>query len=124
MRYTVLPIPTDGRVPDGYSLIVAYAKNDTVVIPMDVRGLSDEDHNCDWEGCSTLEHVLRISPQQKYELERTAHKAESPATPSNIASLPCLCDDCTRRTLGSCRPNTNSRVTACEGYTKSQQAVA
>ena len=42
----------------------------------------------------------------------------------NTASLPCLCEDCTRRTLGSCRPNTNSRVTACEGYTKSQQAVA
>ena len=43
---------------------------------------------------------------------------------NNNASLPCLCEDCTRRTLGSCRPNTNSRVTACEGYTKSRQAVA
>ena len=43
---------------------------------------------------------------------------------NNTASLPCLCEDCTRRTIGSCRPNTNSRVTACEGYTRSRQAVA
>ena len=49
---------------------------------------------------------------------------EEKFTSTNTASLPCLCEDCTRRTLGSCRPNTNSRVTACEGYTKSQQAVA
>jgi len=75
MRYTVLPLPVDDSVPDGYSLIVAYAKGDEVVVPMDPRGL-DDDHNCDWEGCSTVSHVLRISPQQKYKLERAA-KAES-----------------------------------------------
>lgn len=70
-RYIVLPIPVDERTPEGYVLIVAYAKDDTVVIPMELNGLQEEDHNCDWEGCTTLNHVLRISPQQKYELDRT-----------------------------------------------------
>ena len=51
-------------------------------------------------------------------------QANAPQQTNNNASLPCLCEDCTRRTLGSCRPNTNSRVTACEGYTRSRQAVA
>ncbi len=72
-RYHLLNIPIDGSVPDGYELILAYAKNDTVVIPIDPNGL-DEDHNCDWEGCSSVGHVLRISPQQKYELERNHKK--------------------------------------------------
>lgn len=71
-RYIILPIPVDDRVPEGYQLIVAYAKGDEVCIPMELDGLKGEDHNCDWEGCSTLEHVLRISPQQKYLLERAA----------------------------------------------------
>lgn len=52
-----------------------------------------------------------------------ADSSERANKADNTASLPCLCEDCTRRTIGSCRPNTNSRVTACEGYTKSQQAV-
>jgi hypothetical protein len=57
--------------------------------------------------------------------ESARQKSEDGAKPAyNTASLPCLCEDCTRRSIGSCRPNTNSRVTACDGYTKSQQAVA
>jgi hypothetical protein len=78
-RYIVLPIPVDDSVPEGYELILAYAKDDHVVIPMDSRGLPEDDHNCDWEGCCTLSHVLSISPQQKYGLERTIQKLEESA---------------------------------------------
>jgi hypothetical protein len=69
-RYVVLPIPVDDTVPEGYQLILAYAKGDEVVIPMDLCDLDEDNHNCDWEGCTSLSHVLRISPQQKYYLER------------------------------------------------------
>jgi len=66
-RYHELNIPTDSRVPDGYNMILAYFKGDTVVIPINPDGL-DENHDCDWEGCSSVSHCLRISPQQKYDL--------------------------------------------------------
>ena len=79
-RYNILNLPHAERVPDGYELIEAYAKGDTVVIPIEPNGLDEDDHNCDWEGCTTLSHVLSISPQQKYLLERAAGKAESVTT--------------------------------------------
>lgn len=66
--FIYLPIPIDGRVPDGYKLIVAYAKDDEIVAPLDVNNLNDEKyHDCDWEGCSSVDHVFRISIKQKYE---------------------------------------------------------
>lgn len=76
-RYITLPIPVDERVPEGYSLILAYAKDDEVVIPMDVEGLDEDQHNCDWEGCSSIQHVLRMSPQQKYMLEKGNKNAQT-----------------------------------------------
>ena len=75
-RYIELNMPVDSRVPAGYQLILAYAKDDLVRIPMDPRGLDDDDHNCDWEGCSTVSHCLSISPQQKYLLGRAAELAK------------------------------------------------
>jgi hypothetical protein len=57
-RYIVLPIPVDARTPEGYSLILAYAKEDQVVVPIDLNDLNEEDHHCDWEGCTTLSHVF------------------------------------------------------------------
>jgi len=71
-RYVELNIPTDSSVPEGYRLILAYAKGDRVRIPMDPSGLVDGYHSCDWEGCSSVAHCLSISPQQKYMLERAA----------------------------------------------------
>ena len=75
-RYVELNIPVDSRVPDGYRLILAYAKGDLVRIPMDPHGLDDDDHNCDWEGCSSVSHCLSISPQQKYLLGRPTEQVE------------------------------------------------
>jgi hypothetical protein len=57
-RYIVLPIPIDERTPKGYSLILAYAKEDEVVVPIELSDLDEEDHHCDWECCTTLSHVL------------------------------------------------------------------
>ena len=53
-------------------------------------------------------------------------KSRKHKTTYNSASLPCLCLSCSRVFAfgGTCSPNTNSFVTACGGYTKSQQAVA
>ena len=62
-----LPLPVDDRVPEGYRLIVAYAKDDTVVVPLNTCGLQKEEyHNCDCEGCSSVEHVFRMSISEKY----------------------------------------------------------
>ena len=73
-RYIELNIPIDSRVPEGYRLVLAYAKGDLVRIPMDPCGLDDDDHNCDWEGCSSVSCCLSISPQQKYLLGRAAER--------------------------------------------------
>jgi hypothetical protein len=90
MRYTELNIPTDSRVPDGYALVLAYARGDEVVIPIDPRGLPEDDHSCDWEGCGSIGHVLRITPQQKYALERAAQSAE--VRPNTIQQAqPAIC---------------------------------
>jgi len=67
--FTILPIPVDERVPEGYSLIVAYAKDDEIVVPIDLSSLPEEHHNCDWEGCSSVHHVVRFSIKHKYDIE-------------------------------------------------------
>jgi len=67
MKYIPLNIPTDSRVPEGYNLIMAYAKGDDIVIPID--DIPDEQahlHSCDWEGCGSLDHVVRFNVNQKY----------------------------------------------------------
>lgn len=68
-NFTVLPIPVDERVPEGFSLILAYAKDNEVVIPIDTIELPEELHNCDWEGCATFSHVVRFNIEHKYSLE-------------------------------------------------------
>jgi hypothetical protein len=73
--FTYLPIPVDDKVPEGYRLIVAYAKDDTVVIPIDLNdNIKEEHHNCDWEGCTTLHHVVKFSIKHKYETEDLIEK--------------------------------------------------
>lgn len=67
--FTELPIPVDERVPEGYNLIVAYAKDDKVVIPINATELG-ENHNCDWEGCSSIEHVFGFSISDKYRIDK------------------------------------------------------
>ena len=65
ITFIKLPIPTDERIPDGYSLVVAYAKGDEVVVP--IENLDDNDpHSCDWEGCGSLDHVVRFRVSEKY----------------------------------------------------------
>ena len=76
MRYITLNIPTDDRVPEGYQLIRAYSNGKMVVVELDVNDLKEDDHNCDWEGCSSISHVFSFSPEQKYNLERRASEAE------------------------------------------------
>ena len=76
------------------------------------------------EAVRNLDNLLIACDQSGREAWQTLKAAVLAQQTHNTASLPCLCEDCTRRTLGSCRPNTNSRVTACERYTKSQQAIA
>ena len=65
--FIYLPIPVDESVPEGYRLILAYAKDDAIVVPVDVTKIPEEQHNCDWEGCTTLSHVVRFSIKHKYE---------------------------------------------------------
>ena len=68
--FTYLPISIDERVPEGYRLIVAYAKDDMVVVLIEVTEVpKEEHHNCDWEGCSTVSHVVRFGISHKYETE-------------------------------------------------------
>jgi hypothetical protein len=71
-----LPIPVDESVPEGYSLIVAYAKDDTVVVPLDLKNLPEDHHNCDWEGCTSLSHVVKFNITQKYKSENELEKRE------------------------------------------------
>ena len=87
MMFTKLPIPVDETVPEGYELIVAYAKDDTVVVPIDI-GYLPENHNCDWEGCSSVSHVVRFNIAHKYEtekqLEQLIHQARCLGLPESL----------------------------------------
>lgn len=66
-KFVGLNIPVDERVPEGYKLILAYERNGDIVIPIDdIPEESAELHNCDWEGCSSVEHVVRFSVEYKY----------------------------------------------------------
>lgn len=63
-RFIYLPIPVTD-VPEGYRIVFAYAKDDVVVVPL--ADLPEgEKHNCDWEGCSSISHVVRFSVSEKY----------------------------------------------------------
>jgi hypothetical protein len=55
-RYVELNIPISDNIPLGYKLILAYAKEDEVIIPIDLDGLEEDQHNCDWEGCTSVSH--------------------------------------------------------------------
>ena len=77
MRYQKLNIPVDERVPDGHFLILAYSDGKSIIVPMNPCDLINaDDHNCDWEGCSSVSHVFRCSPEQKYALERASYNKE------------------------------------------------
>lgn len=75
MEFTKLPIPVDDRTPKGYKLIIAYAKDDDVVIPVDPIEEKDE-HDCDWEGCGSLNHVVRFNSKFKYANEAKISQLE------------------------------------------------
>lgn len=55
------------RVPEGFKPILAYAKGDDIAIPIyDIPEESADFHNCDWESCGSLDHVVRFSIENKY----------------------------------------------------------
>ena len=69
-KFCELNIPIDERCPEGYRLILAYAKGDDIVIPIaDIPEESEDYHNCDWEGCGSLDHVVRFSVEDKYRVD-------------------------------------------------------
>lgn len=63
MKFVQLNIPVDERVPEGCKLVLAYASSDNeeIIIPIDDLEKEGDEHNCDYEGCGTLEHVKRFS---------------------------------------------------------------
>jgi hypothetical protein len=65
--FTYLPIPPNNSVPEGFRLVVAYAKGDTVLLPIDANAVPEELHNCKIEKCSYPSHCVRFSVSDKYE---------------------------------------------------------
>jgi hypothetical protein len=94
--YTYLPIPVDEKTPAGYRLIVAYEKGGTVVIPINLN-FPEGLHNCDWEGCSSINHVVRFSISNKYETEETLTKQQA-----EIERLKCEIDKRDKLFIGYC----------------------
>ena len=67
MKFNVINLETGWRVPEGYHIIEAYAKGNTIVVPiMDIPGNEAHLHDCDWEGCGSLDHVVRFAVDIKY----------------------------------------------------------
>ena len=66
MKFIELPIPVDEHTPKGFKLIVAYAKGSKVFIPIAEMPENEEFHNCDWEGCGSLNHVASFDAISKY----------------------------------------------------------
>ncbi len=58
----------DNPAPEGYEPVVAYAKGDKVLVLIDDLD-EDDNHNCDWEGCSSIEHGVWFSVALKYSQE-------------------------------------------------------
>jgi hypothetical protein len=66
-QYTVLALPKClNRVPSSYQVVLAYAKEDNIIVPIEIPEELAEYHNCDWEGCGSLDHVVRFSIKDKY----------------------------------------------------------
>jgi len=67
MKYNTLSIHGIARIPEGYQLIQAYAKGNEIIIPI-LQIPEDEAqlHNCDLEGCGTLDHCVRFNVEHKY----------------------------------------------------------
>ncbi|MDY6957989.1 MAG: hypothetical protein SVK08_02415 [Halobacteriota archaeon] len=71
MKYVYFNLPIGEMVPEEYKLIEAYAKGDDIVVPISsIPEEQEELHNCDWEGCGTLSHVVRFNVQRKYNIPK------------------------------------------------------
>jgi len=71
MEFNRINIEVSERVPEGYYLIEAYASGDDIVIPiMNIPEDENNLHDCDWEGCGSLSHVIRFSVKAKYKRGR------------------------------------------------------
>jgi hypothetical protein len=70
MKFIELPLPVDDLTPEGFKLVVAYAKGSKVFLPIYEMSENEEYHNCDWEGCGTFSHVASFDAEQKYKDEQ------------------------------------------------------
>ena len=74
------------RVPNGFRLIEAYARGNTIIVPiMDIPENEAHLHDCDWEGCGTLDHVIRFSVDAKYASQQSNPADGKTYTPRQLA---------------------------------------
>ena len=67
MKFRQLILNPENNIPKGFVPIIAYAKGDCVVVPLDdIQG--DDVHDCDAEGCS-MDHVASFNIKAKYQSE-------------------------------------------------------
>lgn len=66
MKFIELPLPVDDRTPEGFKLVVAYANGSKVFLPINEMPENEEHHDCDWEGCGSLDHVFSFDVLDKY----------------------------------------------------------
>ena len=63
---SIIPGRFNERIPDDASMIVAYQHQGQVIVPIYSMPDETEMHSCDWEGCGSLDHVVRFSVEAKY----------------------------------------------------------
>ncbi len=66
IQFNELPLSAE-RVPAGFVPVEAYAKGNDIVVPIaNIPEGMEHLHDCDWEGCGSLDHVVRFSVKDKY----------------------------------------------------------
>jgi len=69
-----VPIPAQfvnmDRVPEGYYPVSAFAKGNEIVVEINTIPEDADIHSCDWEGCGSLNHVVRFNVAEKYGLQQ------------------------------------------------------
>jgi hypothetical protein len=90
MKYIPLNIPVEDRIPEGYHLVQAYAKGDNIVVPItDIPEGQEDLHNCDWEGCGSMDCVVRFNVVEKYRHANASHSLTTEEAEALVYSLVC-----------------------------------
>lgn len=58
------------RVPEGWYPVSAFAKGNTIIVEINTIPDDVDIHSCDWEGCGTLNHIVRFNVADKYGLDQ------------------------------------------------------